>query len=133
MDCPNSAHGVRPLELGPFGIPVVKSISRRPEYDVVSRSPARCSHQTNTYPLTQPIIVPILFPRAWESFLLVQIPSNRPGRHVWDTSTPILRIIRGVLWSTLLPSLSITMVVLGGPGDPCALDIPFAHVNESGG
>ena len=43
MGCPRSALGVRPLELESFSVPVVKSVGRRPEYDVVSEAQADCS------------------------------------------------------------------------------------------
>lgn len=77
--------------------------------------------------------MPVLFSRAGESFYLIQITGNCFGRHVWNTSTPVLHIIRRALWSALLSAFSVAVAVLGGPRDPRALDVPFADVNESGG
>jgi hypothetical protein len=81
----------------------------------------------------QPVAILVLFPRARESIQFIKIPGDCIGRHVWNTSTPILRFIRGVLWPALLPGLSGTVDILGGPGDPCTFDIRFVNVNEAGG
>lgn len=80
----------------------------------------------------QPIIIPILFPRAREPLHLTQIPGDCPSRHVRNTSTPILCIVRGVLWPALLSGFPGTVDILGGPGAPCALNFPFVDVNEGG-
>lgn len=82
---------------------------------------------------TQQVIISILFPRARESLHFAQISGDCSSRYVRNASAPILRIIRGVLWSALLSGFPSTVDILGGSGAPRALDIPFVDVNEAGG